>query len=260
MMSTLNIMNDEKLKKEETAQDNTEIKANIESNNLDDDSADMKENHVCNIPIRLFKRKLYVSLIGVFLGASYYIWSLTGHWDVSNNLQYNKIYIGIGLSIAMMIVIFCVVMLILEKQQKEKDKQINKHNILMFGLFLAMIGCIVLTLTIMNKSINGYHFSFEAPACFILAKLILFIGYVSLVKSKRSKAIGALAFLMKIVGSFALLNEAIEKTKLHIKDIGIDVMLAVAIFGAVLMTSNILSDAKDAQLISWCPCSIFSCC
>jgi len=256
-------MNDEELKKENKVQDIVAITENFKSKEInDDENSLLEENNIGHIPIKILKRKLCVSLIGVFLGACYYTWSLTGHWNISNGLQNNKIYIGIGLTIAIMIVIFCVAMLILEKQQKKRDKQTKKHNILMLGLFLAMIGCVALSLTITNKSILGYHLSFEAPAFFILAKLAFLIGYISLAKSKPSKTIGSVAFIMKIVGSFALLNEAIEGTKLYlnINNIGINIMLGIAIFGVLLMTGNILSNAKDTQIISLSPCFSFSCC
>ena len=132
-------MNDEELKKENKVQDIVAITENFKSKEInDDENSLLEENNIGHIPIKILKRKLCVSLIGVFLGACYYTWSLTGHWNISNGLQNNKIYIGIGLTIAIMIVIFCVAMLILEKQQKKIDP-VNEDQ-LDDDIFSAVIG------------------------------------------------------------------------------------------------------------------------
>ena len=189
-----------------------------------------------------------ISLVAGFLFLPVFSWSLIDHCNPTNNLRNNKTYIDIGIALAVMVAICCVVMFKLENNKTEKDNNKN-HIASMFGISFALIGCIALILTLANQPIAHYHLSFEAPACFIAAIVSFAIGHATnLAKSKRSRIVGSVAFLIQTVGALALLSEAIN-------DKVTKIMLGVAILGVVLMIGNTLLDEK--KVISTLRC--FSC-
>ena len=177
------------------------------------------------------------------------IWSITDRWHSTRNLQNNQIYKVIGFLLMLFVIICCFLILLMENHRRKHDgKSGVQHMVYMLGLFVALVGCVAFSLTITNTAINGYHLSFEAPASFIVATVLLAIGHANLAKSKRPKRLGGIAFLMQAVGALTLLN---------INEIGTKILLGIAILGVVLMIINTLLDAKDDKVITTQKC--FSC-
>jgi hypothetical protein len=184
--------------------------------------------------------QLGVLLTADFLFLSLFSWSLIGQWNSSHYLEKSKGYIAIGLISTFFIMLCCLIMLRMK----------NHHIVSMLGLSFAFVGCIAFSLTITNTAIYGFHLSCERSSCFTAVTILL--AYVSTAKSKRSKMVGCVAFLMQMIGAFTLLNEALDGSTLHlnISDTGTKIMLGVAILGVGLMIVNapILLNRKDEKV------------
>ena len=141
---------------------------------------------------------------------------------------------------------------LLERKQKKLDKKYIEHNIIIFALLVVMLGCVGLGVSLTHTSIAGYHFSFEIPICFLAGKLLLLVNVTCFTKPKRAKIIVTLAFLMKIIGSIALLSVALngKKLQININNNGIKAMLIIGMAGIALMVGHVLADAEKKNIIS----------
>ena len=199
----------------------------------------------------LFKQKILgVSLVTGFLFFFLFSGLFLAYVDPTNSLQNNKIYINIGIVLAVMVAISCMGMLILKNKQRKKDKQHKQHCIFMLGIFFGLVGCLLLSLTLINQAI-AHYLSFEAPAFFMIETFLLAIKHATFSTSKRSKIMGVIAFLMQTIGGFALFNKAMHGSKLYlnINTTQMSIMLEFATLGVGLMILNMLFDAKEDKVI-----------